>query len=38
MKVFLATDHPIDLLPHAGGFQPRAHEGRFYGASAKECK
>lgn len=23
---------PIDLLPRAGGFQPRAHEGRFYGA------
>ncbi len=23
---------PIIFLPHAGGFQPRAHEGRNYGA------
>ena len=23
---------PIELLPHAGGFQPRAREARVYGA------
>ncbi len=34
MKVYLGTDHPIQCLLRAGGFQPRAHEGRMYGASA----
>lgn len=27
---------PIRILPRAGGFQPRAHEGRSYGASTQE--
>lgn len=31
---------PIEFLPHAGGFQPRAHEGRIYRARTifKETK
>lgn len=35
MKIYLATDHPAQLLPRAGGFQPRALEGQLCGASAQ---
>jgi hypothetical protein len=33
MKVYLASDHPVQLLPQAGGILSRALEGQLYGAS-----